>query len=390
MESRIYFDNSATTPLDPAVRTAMLPFLDAIFGNPSSLYQEGRLAKQLLEESRQEVANLLNAQAQEIVFTASGTEADNLALIGVLANINNKGAKAHVITSAIEHPAVLETCHYLEQQGTAISYVKPNSAGIIEPNEVAKALRPSTKLVSIMAANNVVGTLQPISELAAIAHQKGALFHTDAVQAAGKIPFDVVEQQLDLVSLSAHKLNGPKGIGALYVRNGISLSPIIFGGGQERGLRSATENMASIAGFGCAAKLCRTAAATEVARLVNLREQLWEGLQASIPQAQLIGDRYQRLPGHLCLALPGHEGEAIKVLLALDEQGISISSGSACSAHHAGEPSHVLSAMGFDPIRARGSLRITLGRFNTAAEVQRFLEIFPATVKNLRTLVSRN
>jgi cysteine desulfurase len=239
-----------------------------------------------------------------------------------------------------------------------------------------------------MAANNVVGTLQPIAELAQITKERGALFHTDAVQSAGKVPLDVNRIPVDMVSMSAHKLHGPKGIGALYVRSGVQLQPVIFGGGQERGLRSATENVVAMAGFGAAAQLALADMSDEAARLVQLRERILVGLRQALPQAYLIGHPFKRLPGHLCLGFAGQEGESIRLLLSLDEAGVAISSGSACSAHKASEPSYVLLAMGFDPIRARGTLRVTLGRFNTKVEVDRFLQILPQAVNLLRPVAS--
>jgi cysteine desulfurase len=258
----------------------------------------------------------------------------------------------------------------------------------VDPAALQSALRPETKLVSIMAANNVVGTVQPVSELARVAHGHGTLFHTDAVQAVGKIPLNVRETPIDLLSISAHKLHGPKGVGALYIRKGVKIEPLVHGGGQERGLRSATENVAGIVGLGCAAELARTEMSTENVRLVGLRERIIDTVKKTIPGVYLIGHPTQRLPGHICLGLAGLEGEAIKLLLAMDEAGIAVSSGSACSAHHAGEPSHILVAMGFDPVRARGSLRITLGRFNTDEEVDRFLEILPKAVASLRPMTT--
>jgi cysteine desulfurase len=258
--------------------------------------------------------------------------------------------------------------------------------GLVEPENLRQALRPQTRLVSIMAANNVMGTLQPIEELAAITRQHGALFHTDAVQAAGKVPFDLRRQPIDLVSLSAHKLYGPKGVGALYVRRGVPIAPLVAGGGQEAGLRSGTENVAGIVGFGAAAEIARSEIASEAAQLVQLRDHLIDAVAASIGNAYLIGDRYRRLPGHVCLGFAGQEGEAIKLLLELDQAGIAVSSGSACSARHSGQSSYVLEALGFDPYRARGSLRITLGRFNTREEVERLLEILPRAVASMRSI----
>ena len=383
---RIYLDNSATTPLDPRVVQAMQPYLEAVFGNPSSLHLEGRQAREGLDRARGQVAALLNADPGEILFTASGTESDNLALTGIIEA--QGGQENHVITSAIEHPAILETCRNLERRGVVVTYLSCDSEGLIDPDELAGAFRPTTRLVSVMTANNVVGTVQPIHELARLAHEHGVPFHTDAVQAAGKIPFNVRTQPIDLLSLAAHKIHGPKGVGAIFVRTGIAIAPILHGGGQERGLRSATENMAGIAGLGCAAEIARAEMSGEAARLVKLRDRIIETVTAMLPNAYLIGHRHRRLPGHVCLGFASMEGESIRLLLDMDEAGIAVASGSACSAHHGNQPSHVLQAMGFDPIRARGSLRVTLGRFNTDADVEAFLRILPEKIKALRPIAT--
>ena len=383
----IYFDNAATTPLDPRVREAMLPFLGAQYGNPSSLHAAGRTARTAVDNAREAVAALLGATPPEIIFTASGTEADNLAVLGVLAQ--HEVSPQHVVVSAIEHPAVLETCRHAERRGAGVTYLPVAANGIVEPETLAAALRPETRLVSVMAANNVVGTLQPISQLARVAHDHGALFHTDAVQAAGKMPLDVVRLGVDLLSLSAHKLHGPQGVGALYVKRGLTLSPAVFGGGQERGLRSATENVAGLVGCGEAARIARDEMVQEAVRLVALRDRIFAGIAACGKNAYVVGDRFRRLPGHVCVAFAGLEAEAIKLLLALDEQRIFVSSGSACSSHHAGEPSHVLRAMGYDPVQAQGALRITLGRFSTSAEVDHFLDVLPRTLQTLRPATTR-
>jgi cysteine desulfurase len=380
MASRIYFDHSATTPLDPRVRAAMEPYLDGRYGNPSSLHYEGREARSAVEKARALVAALLSAEPSEIVFTASGTEADNLALVGAIRAANGP---CQLVTSTIEHAAVLETCHFLKRMGTQVTYLPVNCDGLVDPGDLRSALQAETRLVSIMAANNVVGTLQPLAELSQIARDRGALFHTDAVQAVGKIPIDVKELGLDLLSLSGHKLHGPKGIGALYVRRGVSLNPIVFGGGQERGLRSATENVAGIVGLGAATALAREEMTREAARLAVWRERILEGLRKSVPHAYLIGHPIKRLPGHLCLGFAGQEGEMLKLLLALDKAGVAVSSGSACSSGHAGATEKILEAMGFDNGRARGLLRVTLGRFNTEDEVERFLRILPQAVASL-------
>jgi len=377
---RIYFDHSATTPLDPRVLDAMLPFLADSFGNASSQHAEGRKAREAVETARAQVAALLNADANEIVFTGSGTEADNLALIGA---VRSSVGPSHVITSSIEHAAILKTCDYLEENGVSITHLPVDSDGLVDTLDLDAALRPETRIVSVMTVSNLVGTVQPIAELAEITNEHGALFHTDAVQAGGKIPIDVKRSPIDLVSLSAHKLHGPKGVGALFVRRGVELSPIVFGGGQERGLRSATENVAAIVGFGIAAKIARQELEEESIRLRNLREKIVRVLAETVPQAYVIGHLEKRLPGHLSLGFAGQEVLAGRLVQLLDKAGVAVSAGSACNAHHADKPSHVLLAMGYDSERARGLVRITLGRFNTEAEVDRFLEILTRLVEEL-------
>jgi cysteine desulfurase len=380
-----YFDHAATTPLDPQVRHAMEPFLGESFGNPSSLHGPGRAAHDALEAARAEVAALIGARPAEIVFTGSGTEADNLAIFGA---VGSAPAPVHVVVSAFEHPAVLEPCRALERRGVEVTYLPITADGLVETEALTAVLRPTTRLVSVMTANNVVGTVQPIAELAALAHGAGALFHTDAVQGAGKVPLDVSRVPVDLLSLSAHKLHGPKGVGALYVRAGVELAPLILGGGQERGLRSATENVAGIVGFGQAALLARVGMAEESARLVRLRDRVLDVLSEQIDNVYLIGHPFLRLPGHLCLGFSGQEADAIRLLFALDDAGIAVSSGSACSAHNAGEPSYVLTAMGFDTIRARGSLRLTMGRFTSDDDVDRLLATLPRAAASLTSIAS--
>ncbi len=380
----IYLDNSATTPVDPRVVAAMAPWHAKAFGNPSSLHALGRQARDAVETARAQVAALIGARPREIVFTASGTEADNLAL----AAADGASGPSHLITSAIEHPAILETARALERRGVALTIVPVDADGLVDPSVVRDSIKPHTRMVSIMAANNVIGAIQPVNEIGQAAREAGALFHTDAVQAVGKVPFNLAEQPIDLLSLSAHKLHGPKGVGALYVRDGVTLSPIIYGGGQERGLRSATENVAGVVGLGVAAELAAAEMADDNARLTTLRERLIAGILSACPQAYLIGHRRRRLPGHVCLGFAGQEGEAIRLLLALDEAGIMASTGSACSVSHAAEPSYVLRALGFDPFRARGALRLTLGRFNTEAEVDRTIDVLPTLVGGLRRIAT--
>ena len=380
MSSRIYFDHSATTPLDPRVLEAMGPFLAGAYGNPSSLHQEGRIARQGVDTARAQVAELIGADPDEIIFTASGTEADNLALIGAG---RASGEPGHVVTSAIEHAAILETCKFLASGGTKITRLPVDGDGLVRPEGLLRAMQSHVTLVSVMAANNVVGTIQPIEELAHLTKLYGVLFHTDAVQAAGKIPLDVNELQVDLLSLSAHKLHGPKGVGALYVRKGVKLLPIVFGGGQERGLRSATENVAGIVGFGAAAEIARRELDQEATRLAGFRGRIANEILRTFPNAYLFGHPTQRLPGHLSLGFRGQERAVGKLLAALDQASIAVSAGSACSAHHSGEPSGVLLAMGHDSESARGLIRVSLGRFNTQQEIDRFLDVLSSAVSAL-------
>lgn len=390
MQPRIYFDNAATTPPDPRVLDAMQPHLGASWGNPSSLHWEGRQSRDAIETARRQVADLLGAEPCEIVFTSGGTESDNLAIQGAVGERLSRGeaASVHVVTSAIEHPAVLACCSRLERQGTQVTRLPTSPEGIVDREDFEHAIGPNTCVASIMAANNVLGTIQPIGELAEVAHRRGVLFHTDSVQAAGKLPIDLRTMPIDLLSLSAHKLHGPKGVGALFVRKGVRLAPLLAGGGQEGGWRSGTENVAGIVGFGAAAEIARNEMAADAARLVKIRDHIIDRVLATVGNAYLIGDRYRRLPGHICLGFDGQEGEAIKLLMELDEAGIAVSSGSACSSNHAGQPSHVLEAIGFDAYKARGSLRITLGRFNTIEEAERFLAVLPRAVATMRSIRS--
>lgn len=372
MSSRIYFDHSATTPLDARVLEAMAPFLGGAFGNPSSLHHEGRMARQAVDTARAQLAALIAAEPEEIIFTASGTEADNLALIGA---VRASGKPGHVVTTSIEHAAILETCRFLAAQGTKITHLPVDAHGLVAPARLLRALQSNVTIVSVMAANNVVGTLQPIEELAHLTKLHGVLFHTDAVQAGGKIPLDVNRLNVDLLSLSAHKLHGPKGVGALYVRKGVKLSAVVFGGGQERGLRAATENVAGIVGIGVAAEIARQELADEAVRLRELREVIVAELTRKFPNFYLFGHPTERLPGHISFGFRGREREVGKLLVALDQAGVAVSAGSACSAHHSGEPSSVLLAMGYDEEQGRGLIRVSLGRFNTRQEVERFLQI---------------
>ncbi len=358
----------------------MGPYLGGAYGNPSSLHLEGRLARTAIDRARAQVAELIGAEPDEIVFTASGTEADNLALIGA---VRASGRPGHVVTSAIEHAAILETCRFLASRGTKITHLPVDADGLVLADGLLHALQSNVTLVSVMAANNVVGTIQPIEELAHLTKLHGILFHTDAVQAGGKMPLDVNCLAVDLLSLSAHKMHGPKGVGALYVRKGVELAPIVFGGGQERGLRSATENVAGIVGFGAAAEIAQKELDNEAARLAGLRQHVTSELQRIFPTAYFFGHPTQRLPGHLSFGFRGQEKEVGKLLAALDHAGVAVSAGSACSAHHAGEPSGVLLAMGYDAESARSLIRVSLGRFSTREEIDRFVEALSQAVTTL-------
>jgi len=358
----------------------MGPYLGEAYGNPSSLHEAGRIARRAVDKAREQVATLIGAEPEEIIFTASGTEADNLALIGA---IRANGIPGHIVTTSIEHAAILETCKFLASTGTRITYLPVDADGLVHHDSLLRALQSNVTLVSIMVANNVVGTIQPVEELAQVTKLHGVLFHTDAVQAGGKIPLDVNQMQVDLLSLSAHKLHGPKGIGALCVRKGVKLSPIVFGGGQEFGLRSATENVAGIVGFGAAAEIAKKELTEEALRLAGLRTYLTLELQRRFPSTYQFGHPSQRLPGHLSFGLRGREAEVGQLLSSLDQAGAAVSAGSACSAHHSGEPSAVLLAMGYDAQSARGLIRVSLGRFNTQQQVDRFLDVLSSAVAAL-------
>ncbi len=379
--STVYMDHSATTPVDPEVLKDMLPYFTEQFGNASSIYQHGQAARQALEKAREQVANLINADPQQIIFTSGGTEADNQALIAFMMNPPRKGK--HIITSTIEHHAILHACEYLEKQGYQVTYLPVNELGIVEPLKLSAAMREDTALVSIMFANNEIGTIQPIEQLAAIAHEHGALFHTDAVQAVGKVPIDVHQMGIDMLSASSHKLYGPKGAGCLFVRKGLRIPSYLHGGAQERKLRAGTENIPAIVGFGKACELAGTHMAARDERLSVLAKRLREGIAASIPNSILTGHPENRIPGHVSFCFRYVEGESI--LLMLDSYGIEGSSGSACTSGSL-DPSHVLLAIGLPHEIAHGSLRLTLGKDNTDADVDRVLEVLPKIIATLRKM----
>ena len=377
---RIYMDHAATTAVRPEVLEAMLPYFSTEFGNPSSVYSWGRSARKALDSARDQVAALLGASASEIVFTSGGSEGANLAIKGVAWADQNRGN--HIITSAIEHHAVLDTVLWLETQGFEVTILPVDEYGLVSPSQVEQALRPDTILVSIMHANNEVGTIQPISEIGAIVRRHGARFHTDAVQTAGVLELNVDALNVDLLSISAHKFYGPKGVGALYVRKGVRLSPLIHGGGQEKRRRAGTENTAGIVGLAKAFELAQRDRIAENQRLTALRDRLIEGL-VKIPHTRVNGSLEQRLPNNVNVCFEYIEGESM--LLNLDLRGIAASSGSACTSGSL-DPSHVLLAMGLSHEIAHGSLRLTLGRENTEADVDFVLQEIPGIVERLRAM----
>lgn len=377
----IYLDHAATTPVHPQVLEVMLPYLQEQYGNPSSVYSLARQAKKAIEDAREQVANLLGAEPNEIVFTSGGTESDNIALRGVARANRHRGK--HIITSSIEHHAVLDTAKDLEKEGFEVTYLPVDEYGMVRVEDVEAAIRDDTILISIMYANNEVGTIQPIADIGKLARQRGIIFHTDAVQATGILPIDVNRDNIDLLSLSAHKLYGPKGVGALYIRQGTKMATLMKGGGQERKWRPGTENVPGIVGLGEAARLAREEMVERTEHLKCLRDMLIEGVLERIDRVCLNGHPEKRLPGNAHFAFEFIEGESL--LLNLDLEGIAASSGSACSSGSL-EPSHVLLAMGLPHEIAHGSLRLTMGRDNTEEDIKRVLEVLPPIVKKLRNM----
>ena len=373
----VYLDHAATTPLLQEAAAAMLPYMTECYGNPSSLHSFGRAARQACARGRVQVAGLLGAAAAEIFFTSGGSESDNWALKGLAWAHQAQGR--HIITSSVEHHAVLHACAWLEQQGFTVTYLPVDAAGRVTPESVVQALRPDTILASIMTANNEVGTLEPIAAIGTLLRERGILFHTDAVQAAGHVPLDMRSLPVDALSLSGHKFYGPKGIGALYLRRGTAIAPLLHGGSQERGLRAGTENTAAIVGLGVAAEQAALQLSAEAARLRKLRDMLADGIR-QLPGAWINGSD-ERLPGHLSFGLEGIASDVL--LIRLDLAGFAVSAGSACSAGSL-EPSHVLAAMGQSAVQAGAAVRVTLGRENTAAEVQRFLTVLRQSVTEIR------
>lgn len=377
----IYLDNNATTKVHEEVIEAMMPFFSSYFGNPSSMHKFGRQARVKIDDARDKVALLMNSEPSEIVFTSGGSESDNLAIKGVAWAFRNKGN--HIITSAIEHPAVLNTCKYLETTGYKVTYLPVDEDGIVDVRYLKDSITNSTILISIHYANNEIGTLQPIAEICAIAHEHKVLFHTDAVQAFGKIKFDVKELNVDMASVSAHKLYGPKGAGALYIKKGIKLHPLIHGGSHEKKRRAGTENVPAIIGFGKACEIASRDMDREMGRVKELRDRLHEGFNRKIRHIKLNGHPEKRLPNTINLSFKFVEGESL--LINLDLEGVAVSTGSACSSGSL-EPSHVLVAMGIPHEIIHGSLRFSLGRFNTVEDVDYVIEVLPPIVQKVREM----
>jgi len=377
----IYLDYAATTPTDPRVVQAMAPCFTEFYGNPSSLHAFGQTAKHLVEEARQTMASFIGASPEEIIFTSGGTESNNAVIVGIALARRDKGN--HIITSKIEHHAILEPCRYLEKQGYEVTYLPVDNDGLVDPVEVENAMTDKTILISIMHANNEIGTVQPIAEIGRIARERGVYFHTDAVQTFGHLPIHVDELQADLLSASGHKLYGPKGVGILYVRKGTRILPFLRGGDQEKGRRASTHNVPGIVGLGKAVSLAKTEMGQEMEHLATLRDALIQGICGNIKHSRLNGHPVKRLPNNVNVSIAYVEGESM--LLNLDMEGIACSTGSACSSASL-EPSHVLSAIGLPHELAHGSLRFSLGKPTSKDDINRVLEVLPGIVEKLRSM----
>jgi cysteine desulfurase len=381
---RIYLDYAATTPTDPEVVKAMMPYLSDIFGNPSSIHSFGQETRAAVDEAKDKIAALIGARSEEIVFTGGGTEADNFAIKGIA--YANEGKGNHIITTSIEHHAVIEPCRFLQRRGFEVTCLPVDQYGLVDPQDVKNAIIDKTILISVMHANNEVGTIEPIAEIGRIAKEAGIYFHTDAVQTVGRIPVKVDELGVDLLAVSAHKLYGPKGVGALYIRKGAKLTPFIHGGEQERKRRAGTENVPAIVGFGKAVEIANQDMDIEAKRLISLRETLIKGLMSRIEHIRLNGHPTRRLPNNVNVSVEFVEGESM--LLNLDLEGIAASTGSACSSSSL-EPSYVLLAMGLLHELAHGSLRFSLGRESTEEDIARVLEVLPRIIAKLRAMSPR-
>ena len=377
----IYMDNSATSPVKEEVFNAMVPYLKEEFGNPSTFYSLGRSAKKAVETARENVAKLINAETREIIFTSGGTESDNMAIKGIAFKLEDKGK--HIITTVIEHPAVLRTCEYLETKGFEVTYLPVKENGILDIEDLKEAIRDDTILISVMHANNEIGTIQPIEEVGAIAKEKGITFHVDAVQSVGKIPVDVKKANIDLLSISSHKLYGPKGVGALFIRKGVRIETLIHGGGQENNLRSGTENVPGIVGFGKAAEIAYNNLDANIEKLQEIRDLLIEEVLDKVPEAYLNGDREERLPNNASFRFAAIEGEGL--ILRLDAKGINGATGSACSSKNL-KASYVLSALGLEDAEIHGSLRLSLGVENSIEDVEVVSDAIADVVGSLRQM----
>ena len=381
MNEIIYFDNAATTPIRPEVYDAMRPYIESCYGNPSSVYKLARESKKAIDLARKQVADAINADSGEIFFTGCGSESDNWAIKGVALALKDKGK--HIITTNIEHHAILHTCEFLEENGYEVTYIPVDEYGMVSADDIKKAIRPDTILVSVMTANNEIGTIEPIKEIGAVCREKGVYFHTDAVQAVGHIKIDVKEMNIDLLSLSGHKIGAPKGIGALYIRKGVKIKNLIHGGHQEKGKRAGTENVIGIVALGKAIELAVSEMEDTTERLKYLRDKIINGVLKNIEYSRLNGHPEERLPGNVNISFEFIEGESM--LLMLDAKGICASSGSACTSGSL-DPSHVLLAIGLPHEKAHGSLRISLGYQNTEEEVDKLLEVLPPIVQRLREM----
>ena len=382
--NKVYMDYASSTPVDPEVLDAMLPYFNEIYGNASSLHSSGVEAYDAVEKSRKKVGDLLGADADEIIFTSGGTESDNFAVKGIAFLNKNKRSSTgpHIITSAIEHPAVLETCRHLEKLGFKVKYLPVDKYGIIDVDELKQSISKDTFLITIMYANNEIGTIEPVEEIGKIAKEHNIVFHTDAVQAIGKIPLDVDKLGIDLLSVSSHKIYGPKGVGALYIRKGVKLQPIFHGGGHEKKLRSSTYNTPGIVGLGKACELARTRMVKDVEHFITLRDSLIKKV-LNVEESYLNGHPEKRLANNAHFRFTAIEGESM--LLKLNDKGVAASTGSACSSKKL-EVSHVLTAIGLDPAEAHGSLRLTLGRLNKKEDVSYVAEVLPEVVESLRQM----
>lgn len=381
MVQTVYFDNAATTPVRPEVFEEMTPYFTELYGNPSGIYKIAAESRNAVDLAREKIAAAIGAEADEIYFTAGGTEADNLAVQGIAAARAGKGG--HIITTAMEHHALLHTCEHLEKNGFAVTYVKPDEGGFINPSDIEAAIKPDTVLISVMFANNEIGTIQPIEEIGRLAKKHGVPLHTDAVQAISHVPIDVKKMNIDMLSISAHKIYGPKGVGALYIRSGVKIEPMIYGGAQERNKRAGTHNVPGIVGLGKAIELVRADMPAENIKLNKLRNRLVSGIIERIPYVHVNGSMENRLPGNANLSFSFVESESI--LHMLDRKGICASSGSACNSESL-EASHVLISIGLTHETANGAVRFSIGRYNTDADVDYVLETLPPVIEELRAM----